>query len=176
MNCWWHFFRITKYSAIRQYLILLFCYVSRNISLIVSIKTGHVSATDSLAHEAKDTLQISWKLMAAIRQASGIARQEESLKGEISSLIEYEDDRYLYKISAITILRIILYLQMKKKWKTYYCNMFLVLLHYLLSPEDPTMDINHLITIALKKDPLLMVMFTNISCNIRLSFIMKLLT
>ena len=85
-------------------MILLFCYVSRNISLIVSIKTGHVSATDSLAHEAKDTLQISWKLMAAIRQASGIARQEESLKGEISSLIEYEDDRYLYKISAITIL------------------------------------------------------------------------
>ena len=45
--------------------------------------------------------------MAAIRQASGIARQEESLKGEIASLIEYEDDRYLYKISAITILRII---------------------------------------------------------------------
>ena len=52
--------------------------------------------------------------------------------------------------------------------------MFLVLLHYLLSPEDPTMDINYLITIALKKDPLLMVMFTNLFCNIRLSFIMEL--
>ena len=48
--------------------------------------------------------------MAAIRQASGIARQEESLKKEISSLFEYEDDRYLYVLLGITIL----YLQMKK--------------------------------------------------------------
>ena len=42
--------------------------------------------------------------MSAIRQASGIARHEESLKGEISSLFEYEDDRYSYVISGITIL------------------------------------------------------------------------
>ena len=45
--------------------------------------------------------------MAAIRQASGIARQEESLKKEISSLFEYEDDRYLFVLLGITILRII---------------------------------------------------------------------
>ena len=53
--------------------------------------------------------------MAAIRQASGIGRQEESLKKEISSLFEYEDDRYLFLLLGITILRIIvLYLKMKK--------------------------------------------------------------
>ena len=55
--------------------------------------------------------------MAAIRQASGIARQEESLKKEISSLFEYEDDRYLFVLLGITILRIrilVLYLKMKK--------------------------------------------------------------
>ena len=50
--------------------------------------------------------------MAAIRQASGIARQEESLKKEISSLFEYEDDRYLFVLLGITIF--VLYLKMKK--------------------------------------------------------------
>ena len=144
-------------------LILLFCYASWNISLIISIKRDHLSANSSLAHEAKDTFQINCKLMAAIRQASGIARQEESLKKEISSLFEYEDDRYLYVLLGITILRMnsCFIFENEKMWNTCHCDMILVRLHYLLSPEDQTMDVNHLITIALKKDPLLMVMFTN---------------
>ena len=104
----------------------LFCYVSWNISLIISIRTGHVSAINSLAHEVKDSLRIGCKLMAAIRQASGIARQEESLKREISSLFEYEDDRYLYVILDITILRIIFYIY---KWK----NVKYILLWYVFS-------------------------------------------
>ena len=50
--------------------------------------------------------------MAAIRQASGIARQEESLKKEISSLFEYEDDRYLFLLLGITIFLFYIW-----KWK-----------------------------------------------------------